>query len=396
MVKNHCRTQDLGEKKTMKKQVLYALLFLYTTASHPRILTQTPAVNDLKQFLKLSQHCYASAHATSDQHAFDTFKKINSFYLQNRDTFKNLNTIDEQTAQALASQCTQLLTQSIAENTKSTGASFDSQLPLREAITLFTRTTPQLLTPRTTSAFFGRVILLSLIELSTFLIEGTIQPDAPPTPKALDANGKPIKTMPQFADRLNDAKNIPILSSYFTKLIGLNIAKALSIGAVNEYTQKGISPYIHRIAENLIPKIVAITVAGILEYNEKNKLNSSFWRRSGIKIASPLVLGKAFVSKSHALYKPLLLLSYIFPFFSGSSGEVMLASGDYSLNALKNILMDGTASAVIFSGIPAAVEKALPKKNMTLNPNHRRKAIRNSIRAFFDKLFLLWNKQVFN
>lgn len=369
----------------MRKLFWYALLFLSGSAySH-----QSSAVYDLQKFLKLSQQCYLSAHATNDQQAFDTFKKINNFYIAHREDFKQLNTLDTASAEQLASECSQVLIRSVATSTKTIHDAHEATASLADAMTLFTRATPQLLTSRTTSALFGRITLLSLIELTTFLIEGAMQPETP-------SSSEQHKQMPALNERIKAVKDIPLFSGYFAKLMGLNIAKALSIGAVNEYTQKGISPYFHKLAETILPKLVAIVAAGILEYNKKNRLGATFWQRSALKVASPLVLGKAFVSKSHTLYKPLLLLSYIFPFFSGASGDMMLKNSDYSLNAWGNIFMDGAASAVIFSGIPAAVEKLLPKNDIRFNPSHRRKAIRNSVRAMFDKTFSLWNKEAFN
>jgi len=362
----------------MKRSLLYAGLYIIAAAAH----SLNPSTQELRSFVALSQRCYASAQATDNQEAFDAFKKINDFYLEHRPAFKDIAQLNREEADTLAGKCSALLTDTLGTVTRSPAP---SNLALPDAITVFSRAMPHLLTQRSTSAFLGRLTLLSMIELAFFLIERRISP----------ANQSKGKTMPLITERFKAAQNIPFGSNYFFKMMGLAVGKTVSIGAVNEYTQKGIPSYIHKLAETIIPRVMAIIAGGIMEHNEKGALRKDFWQAATIKIGMPLVLGKAFVSRSHPLYKPLLLLSYILPFFVGDSGKLMLKNGDFSFNAWCNICMDGAASAAIFNGIPAAVDAALPTRDMRLHPAHRRKAIRNAIRGLFDKTFALWNKEAF-
>ncbi len=369
----------------MKKILLCSVLLTYGTA----LIGETAAHSELKHFVHVSRRCLASARATDNEEAFNAFKKINDFYIEHRREFKNIELLSSQESQTLSHECSQLLLETLFTTTKAPASR--TALPLSDAIKVFTRAMPHLLSNRSTSALFGRLTLLSMVELIFFGLERSI---APP---------KKRKKMPLFNERVAAFKDIPFYESYFTKMIGLGIGKTLAIGAVNEYTQQGISPYLHKLAETIIPKVVAIIAQGILELNGKKKLSADFWRGAGLKIGSPLILGKAFVHQSHPLYKPLLILSYIFPFFSGNSGEVFLAPGIFNantwknldLNTLYNILFDGAAGGIIFNAIPNGVESLLPKKNMTLNPDHRRKTIRNAVRSIFDTIFASWNKKAF-
>lgn len=375
----------------MKKSLLFSLVFSATvsvaTSTTIGPLSQAETTHaSLKNFVALSKRCHASAQATDNQESFDAFKKINTFFIKHRAAFENIKELDDATAEKLAQQCSQVLTGALSQVTRANRSPApQEELPLDESMKIFTRAMPNLLAPTKTQTLIQRLILLSIVETSFFLIESNIKEE-----NKSNASTK----MPTISERFKKMGSIDLSSKNFMKLFGLGIARALSIGAINEYSPKGISSYIHRLAENLLPKIVAILTAGTLLYSKEGKLSGRFMRSAVLRIINPFILGRGFLDKSHALYQPLLISSYVFPFFSGTSGGIMFGGSDFSPNAWANVLVDGISGSAIYSGIPYATDRLIPKR-MALNPEHRRKALKNSVRSMFDTVYAQWNQVAF-
>jgi len=395
--------------------VFFAVVSIHSSPNALALSHGEATRTSLKNFVELSKRCHASAQATSDKESFEAFKKINRFYLEHRIAFEHIKELDEATAEELASKCTRVLADALASvkpkelneeieeefitrgHAMAPLSSIDStklvrsprkasSLPLDESMQLFSRAMPNLLSPTKTLTFLKRLILLSVIETSFFLIENNI--------KGKDKETNEQKQMPTLKERIQKLGDVDITSKNFMKLFGLGIARAVSVGMVNEYSPKGISSYIHRLTENLLPKLIAVLTAGALFYGRNGKLPRSFMYSAVMRIVNPFILGRGFLNKSHALYQPMRISSYLFPFFSGTSGQLMFKHADFSPTAWANVLIDGVSGAAIFNGVPYVAEQCIPRR-MPLNPDHRRKAIKNSVRSMFDTFYSQWNEVAF-
>ncbi|MDQ5891080.1 MAG: hypothetical protein QG604_954 [Candidatus Dependentiae bacterium] len=373
----------------MKKLPIFFLFFsmIVSLCANTATLTISSETTraTLKEFVKLSTRCQESARTTTDQQSFDVFKKINIFYLEHRPSLRNIDQLDDASCTILANECSQLLTEQLSAVTK---VHFPTkEVPLEESLGIFTRAMPNLLSPTATPVFLKRLLLLCLLEAAIYAIENNMKKKAESAPQ---------KSMPEIKERIKKISTLDITSQEFLALFGLGIARAVGVGVISEYSPRGLSTsYIHRFAENMMPKVIAVLTVGTLLYAKNGKLPGWFKWAAFLKLINPLILGRGFVKPSNKLYQPLLTLSYIFPFFAGSSGGLMRKNHDFSTNAWANVLVDGISGFGIFTAIPQVADQFIPTNRMALNPEHRRKTIKNCVRTAFDTMYKDWDKKAF-
>jgi hypothetical protein len=189
-------------------------------------------------------------------------------------------------------------------------------------------------------------------------------------------------------------------------MIALALGKTAGVALVNEYSPKGISSYFHTFMEAMFPKLIAVALLCMVASTQKkearnggnpeSRIDKAFIFRMCIKLIAPIILGKAFLHKSHALYKPLQIASYAFPFLAGATATRMSTGALTDWHQYVNVAIDGTLGFTIFNAVPMGIEKALPRRNMKLNPAHRRKAIKNCVRDVLDTCVKQWNKVAFS
>jgi hypothetical protein len=305
----------------------------------------------------------------------------------------------------------------------------DENMALAEALKHFQVKMPHLLKPTTTPLFLRRLLFLTLVEVAFSLAEDQITFHDDPAirgnryvTKARNAN-LGITLIPQNGQLDQIVQNprahkLPSLKTrftsppgimtrgYFFKMMGLALGKTATVALVNEYSPKGISSYIHTFLENMLPKFIAVALLFMVASTqkkparngeeEKSRIDKQFLFRMCLKLVAPIILGKAFLHRSHALYKPLQIASYAFPFLAGATATRMSGGAFTDWQQYLNICIDGAVGFTVFNAVPMGIEKALPKRNMKLNPAHRRKAIKNFVRDMLDTCVKQWNKTAFS
>jgi hypothetical protein len=404
-------------------KITYILVALFISLA-PSCFSATQVLADresLKKFVTLSQHCHASSQATANKDAYDAFKRIKLFYLNHRNKFKKITELDEKTAHQLSLECKKTLqaalTKAVPVTTRAVTIKEMEGMALAEALEHFETKMPNLLKPTTTPLFLRRILFLTLVEVASYLTEiklsektkiahSTKDPlpinkgDAPTTNKK-----RPVRPMKNPLDRTKSIPEIPVLSrNGLLNMMGLAVVKTGAIALINEYSPKGISSYLHTFAEAIFPKIIAVL---LLIAMKEGKLSTEQWLGASMKIIAPIILGKAFLHKSHVLYKPLQIASYAFPFVMGATAKTIYGAGFNGnglatistsgyVNTLTNVAIDGVLGFSIFNAVPMGIEKALPRRNMRFNPTHRRKAIKNCVRDVLDTCVKQWNKVAFS
>jgi hypothetical protein len=418
----------------MKRYCIFLVLLISLV---PSCYNATQCLADrksLKEFVTLSQHCHASSQATSDKDSYDAFKRIKMFYLNHRNKFKKVDELDEKTATQLSVDCKKILqaalTKAVPVTTRAATVKEIENMALAEALKHFQVKMPHLLKPTTTPLFLRRLLFLTLVEVAFSLAEDQITFHDDPAIKRkgyvaqailnneADAHNrkvskkdaqetyftKPYK-LPSLKTRFTSPPGI-MTRGYFFKMMGLALGKTATVALVNEYSPKGISSYIHTFLENMLPKFIAVALLFMVASTqkkparngeeEKSRIDKQFLFRMCLKLVAPIILGKAFLHRSHALYKPLQIASYAFPFLAGATATRMSGGAFTDWQQYLNICIDGAVGFTVFNAVPTGIEKALPKRNMKLNPAHRRKALKNFVRDMLDTCVKQWNKTAFS
>jgi len=410
----------------MKRYCIFLVLLISLVPSCYNATQCLADRNSLKQFVTLSQHCHASSQATSDKDSYDAFKRIKMFYLNHRNKFKKIDDLDEKTATQLSVDCKKILqaalTKAVPVTTRAATVKEIENMALAEALKHFQVKMPHLLKPTTTPLFLRRLLFLTLVEVACYVTEVKLSEKqrrpAPTRQPHSEVDGSntgqtnhatkekpPVRPIKNPLERTKNIKNIPVLTrNGLLTMMGLAVTKTAAIALINEYSPKGISSYLHTFAEAIFPKIIAVF---LLVAMKKGKLSTEQWFGASIKIIAPIILGKAFLHRSHALYKPLQIASYAFPFVMGATAKTIygaafnrngletISTSGY-INTLANVAIDGLLGFSIFNAVPMGIEMALPKRNMKLNPAHRRKAIKNCVRDVLDTCVKQWNKTAFS
>jgi hypothetical protein len=423
-------------------KITYILVALFISLA-PSCFSATQVLADresLKKFVTLSQHCHASSQATATKDAYDGFKRIKMFYLNHRNKFKKITELDEKTAHQLSLECKKTLqaalTKAVPVTTRAATIKEMEGMALAEALEHFETKMPNLLKPTTTPLFLRRILFLTLVEVAfslaedqiTFHDDPTIKKENKYVGKARNANLKSASSDDSTTDtppHTSRAHKLPSLKTrftsppaimtrgYFLKMMTLALGKTAAVALVNEYSPKGISSYIHTFLENMLPKLIAVALLCTVVNIQKNHpteeelregttpsvrgmMNKPFIFKICLKLLAPIILGKAFLHKSHALYKPLQIASYAFPFLAGATATRMTTGALTDWQQYMNVAIDGVLGFSIFNAVPMGIEKALPRKNMRLNPTHRRKAIKNCVRDVLDTCVKQWNKVAFS
>ncbi|MEI7580720.1 MAG: hypothetical protein WCJ17_02885 [bacterium] len=420
----------------MKRYCIFLVLLISLVPSCYNATQCLADRNSLKEFVTLSQHCHASSQATSDKDSYDAFKRIKMFYLNHRNKFKKIDELDEKTATQLSVDCKKILqaalTKAVPATTRAATVKEIENMALAEALKHFQVKMPNLLKPTTTPLFLRRLLFLTLVEVAFSLAEDQITFHDDPAirgnryvTKARNANlgitlitqnGQPDiinqrprpHKLPSLKTRFTSPPGI-MTRGYFFKMMGLALGKTAAVALVNEYSPKGISSYIHTFLENMLPKFIAVALLFMVASTqkkpaqngaaEKGRIDKAFVFRMCLKLVAPIILGKAFLHRSHALYKPLQIASYAFPFLAGATATRIMGGerGAFAdLHQYANIFIDGAIGFTVFNAVPMGIEKALPKRNMKLNPAHRRKALKNFVRDMLDTCVKQWNKTAFS
>lgn len=339
----------------------------------------------IKHFLALADRCRHSAQATDNKEAFAAFKKINTFYLEHRKEFKNIGALSDARVFTLAAGARDALAQSLSTATKNAGV-LTTQDSLPDTIALYNKAMPHLLTLTPTNTTVKRVLLFSLIE-TVFLLATTISShtDAPARTK-----------VPAIQERFRALLSLKVASTDFAKILGLALAKTACRGVINEFVRKGISSYTDRLAEGLLPLVIASAVTLVL-LSQSRYIRSSgdFLSKRGMQLLNLLVLSKAFLKTSHFLYKPFLYGSYAFPFVFNQTTKTLGKGGTSALNAAANMALEGGMAGLIFNLVPRGVDRLIPRRAMALNPTHRRAALRKAVQDILDSVVKQWNNQAF-
>jgi|GEM_PF-3466507 len=336
----------------------------------------------LKEFVTLAQHCKTSQQSTADAPSFAAFKRIYTFYLENRARFAAFKKkeLSPEAIDDLAQDCSWFLQDATLKFTKAPRRAINEEQPLQKSIEQFRRTVPQLLAPIKIASFGKRLLFLTMIEVAVLSVE---------TQWLKRERGR--KKVPSFRERFTKATQIDW--GRYGKAVALGLGRLGAYTAVDECMRKGIMTPWHKVLEVVVPRILA----GIIVCTCLSAPKGAMSLRIGQRLANTLILSKLFLPASHPLYKPLAITSYVYPFIFGKTG----LSGGWDLahisdpNTWANMAFDGAASFGIFTALPHAIGKLIPKDRMPLNPHHRRKAITNAVRELFDKGFSTWNDAAF-
>lgn len=384
----------------MKKLLLFSLFSSLIFVPVAAMTTEQMRA-DLTRFSEFAQRCQDSLRTAKKQAVIDSFRAVSSLLRKNRAHLKNIDTASENLVQELHTTCTEMVNTHLQprrtptlvtghnEPPRSPELLANVQLPLGPAVSLLTaQFEGDLLKPTTLSRWAQRVGLQTVVETaalsSACALDVHLHPDKQSDPAQTRAEKKTaykVREMTPVANRLSSIMHIN------NKWLGGNIIIAFArLGghcAVNEWVPRGISSYWQRLTELVLPVLLAgaatygLAKSDVLKMN--TKMRNSLIGKSMMRAFMRLAMTRFLLPKSNKLYIPANILAFALPFYMGYALKVVqpnIGKGKTTKdlkdwNTYINILLDGGIAMGIYEGIPALMNKVLPRRG-GMNPAHRR------------------------
>ena len=145
---------------------------------------------------------------------------------------------------------------------------------------------------------------------------------------------------------------------------------------MDEFFARGSSTYFQRLIELIAP----VLAAGIIIGGATGKFGKFFFKKALTeKALTRFIMTRGLFNKRTIPYKALNIAAYVIPFTFMSATCSKHYNNLGREHVIANILYDGLSSMLTYTITPDVIDRALPR-TIQLNPSHRRKAVKNTVR----------------